>query len=88
MVDAAGRKGDVLFAFSTSGNSSNVLNAIKKAKEKDMFIVGFTGKDGGKMTNTCYVVLNIPSLDTARIQEGHILVGHIICQLIEDKMFS
>ena len=53
-----------------------------------MFTVGFTGKDGGKMTNTCDVVLNIPSLDTARIQEGHILVGHIICELIEDKMFS
>tara|TARA_B100000674_G_scaffold488613_1_gene501057 strand:- start:1321 stop:1941 length:621 start_codon:yes stop_codon:yes gene_type:complete len=88
MVDAAGRKGDILFAFSTSGNSSNVLNAIKKAKEKGMFTVGFTGKDAGKMTNTCDVVLNIPSLDTARIQEGHILVGHIICQLIEDKMFS
>ena len=88
MIEAAGRKGDVLFAFSTSGNSKNVLNAIKKAKEKDMFTVGFSGKDGGKMNNICDVILNIPSLDTARIQEGHILVGHIICQLIEDKIFS
>ena len=87
MVEAAGRKGDILIGISTSGNSSNVVRAMQKAKELGMFAVGFTGKDGGKMKDICDIMICIPSVDTPRIQEAHILIGHIICQLIEEEMF-
>jgi len=87
MVEAAGRKGDVLIGISTSGNSSNVVKAMQKAKETGMRTVGFTGKDGGKMKNICDIMICVPSVDTPRIQEAHILIGHIICQLIEEEMF-
>ena len=88
MVEAAGREGDVFVGISTSGNSPNVVNAMKKAKEIGMLTVGFTGKDGGKIQEICDIMIRIPSDDTPRIQEAHILVGHIICQLIEEEMFS
>ena len=87
MVEAAGREGDVFIGISTSGNSPNVVNAMKKAKEIGMLTVAFTGKDGGKMKEICDIMICIPSKDTPRIQEAHILVGHIICQLIEEEMF-
>ena len=87
MVEAAGRKGDVLIGISTSGNSSNVVKAMQKAKEIGMLTVGFTGKDGGKMKDICDIMICVPSVDTPRIQETHILIGHIICQLIEEEMF-
>ena len=87
MVEAAGRKGDVLIGISTSGNSHNVVKAMRKAKETGMLTVGFTGKDGGKMKNICDIMICVPSVDTPRIQEAHILIGHIICQLIEEEMF-
>lgn len=87
MVHAAGRKGDILVGISTSGNSSNVVKAIHKANEIGMITVGFTGKDGGKMQDICDIMICIPSDDTPRIQEAHILVAHIICQLIEEEMF-
>ena len=87
MVEAAGRKGDVLLGISTSGNSPNVVKAIQKAKELGMLTVGFTGKDGGKMKDICDIMICVPSVDTPRIQEAHILIGHIICQLIEEEMF-
>ena len=87
MVEAAGRKGDVLLGISTSGNSPNVVKAIQKAKELGMLTVGFTGKDGGKIKDICDIMICIPSVDTPRIQEAHILIGHIICQLIEEEMF-
>ena len=87
MVEAAGRKGDVLIGISTSGNSSNVVKAMQKAKEIGMLTVGFTGKDGGKMKDICDIMICVPSVDTPRIQEAHILIGHIICQLIEEGMF-
>ena len=87
MVEAAGREGDVFIGISTSGNSPNVVNAMKKAKEIGMLTVGFIGKDGGKMKEICDIMICIPSKDTPRIQEAHILVGHIICQLIEEEMF-
>jgi len=87
MVEAAGRKGDVLIGISTSGNSPNVLKAMQKAKEIGMLTVGFTGKDGGKMKDICDIMIFVPSVDTPRIQESHILIGHIICQLIEEEMF-
>jgi D-sedoheptulose 7-phosphate isomerase len=87
MVEAAGRKGDVLLGISTSGNSPNIVKAMQKAKELGMLTVGFTGKDGGKMKDICDIMICAPSVDTPRIQEAHILIGHIICQLIEEEMF-
>lgn len=88
MVQAAGRAGDVLVAFSTSGNSPNVLRAIEVAQKKGMVVVGFTGSSGGKMATLCDVLLNVPSADTPRIQEAHILLGHILCEIVEREMFG
>ena len=87
MVEAAGKKGDILVGISTSGNSPNVVRAIQKAKELGITTVGFTGKNGGTMRDICDFMICAPSDDTPRIQEVHILVGHIICQLIEQEMF-
>lgn len=87
MVQAAGQKGDVLVAFSTSGNSPNILKAVVMAKEKGMLVLGFSGETGGKLAASCDVLLNVPSTDTPRIQESHILLGHIICQYVEAAMF-
>ena len=87
MIEGCGRKGDVLFGISTSGNSKNVLKALEVANEKGMITVGMTGDGGGKMKAICKYLLNVPSNDTPRIQESHILLGHIICQLVEEKMF-
>ena len=87
MVEAAGKKGDILVGISTSGNSPNVVKAIQKAKELGMKTVGFTGKNGGAMRDLCDITICVPSNDTPRVQEAHILVGHIICQLIEQEMF-
>ena len=88
MIEGCGRKGDVLFGISTSGNSKNVLKALEVANEKGMITVGMTGDGGGKMKAICKYLLNVPSNDTPRIQESHILLGHIICQLVEEKMFG
>ena len=87
ILESAGREGDVLVALSTSGNSKNVLKAIEKANSIGMISVGLSGLNGGEMQSLCNVMINIASKDTARIQEAHILVGHIICQLIEEKLF-
>jgi len=87
MVEAAGKSGDILVGISTSGNSPNVVKAIQKAKELGMITVGFTGKNGGAMRDICDIMICTPSDDTPRVQEVHILVGHIICQLIEQEMF-
>ncbi len=88
MLEACGRKGDVLIGISTSGNSPNVIKALKKANEIGMKTVGFSGSNGGDMQSLCDIILKAPSDDTPRIQEVHILFGHIICQLIEEEMFS
>ena len=88
MVDAAGRDGDIFIGISTSGNSTNVINAIEKANKIGMTTIGFTGEKGGKMNDICDIMIKIPSTDTPRIQESHILVGHIICQLIEEELFD
>ncbi len=88
MVQAAGRPGDVLVAISTSGNSYNILKTIEVAKVQGMTVIGLTGTSGGKMHDLCDVLLNVPSSDTPRIQESHILIGHIICQIIESEMFQ
>ncbi len=87
MVQAAGRPGDVLFAISTSGNSSNILKSIEAAKRQGMVVIGLTGSSGGKMCDLCDVLLNVPNSDTPRIQESHILIGHILCEIIEGEMF-
>lgn len=87
MLEACGRKGDVLFGISTSGNSQNVVKALEKANEIGLITIGFTGSIGGKMNDICDIMIKVPSDDTPRIQEVHILVGHIICQLIEEEMF-
>lgn len=88
IVRAKGRKGDILVGLSTSGNSANIIEAFKVAKDKGMIIVGFTGETGGKMKPYCDYLLNIPSADTPRIQECHITVGHIVCQLVEEQLFA
>ena len=87
MTEAAGREGDILLGISTSGNSLNVVNALQKANEIGLTTIGFTGNSGGKMTSICDYIIKIPSDDTPRIQEAHILIGHIICQLIEEELF-
>jgi D-sedoheptulose 7-phosphate isomerase len=87
ILKAKGRKGDVFFGISTSGNSGNILEAIKIAKEREMLVVGMTGATGGEMAQHCDILLNMPSTDTPRIQEAHILIGHIICELVEAQMF-
>ena len=88
MVESIGKNGDILLALSTSGNSKNIIRAIEKANFLGLITIGFSGNDGGAMQNLCKYNLIIPSDNTARIQEAHILVGHIICKLIEQKMFS
>ena len=87
MLEACGRKGDILIGISTSGNSLNVVKALKKANELGLTTVGFTGSKGGEMNSICDIMIKVPSDDTPRIQEVHILVGHIVCQLIEEEMF-
>jgi len=87
MIQGCGRKGDVLFAISTSGNSKNIIAAVEEAAKKGMTTIGMTGASGGKMNSLCDIMLRVPSNDTPRIQECHILIGHIICQLIEEELF-
>ena len=88
LIDGIGEKGDVLVGLSTSGNSPNILKAFTTAKKKELITIGFTGKSGGEMRTLCDHLINIPSTDTPRIQESHIMVGHIICQLVEEKYFT
>lgn len=87
MTEARGRKGDVFIGLSTSGNSENILRAARKAKEMGMVVAAFTGRDGGKLRDVADILINIPSADTPRIQEGHILMGHILCETIEKALF-
>lgn len=88
LILAMGGKDDVLIGLSTSGNSNNILRAFSEANTLGMITVGFTGESGGKMKEKCSYLLNIPSTDTPRIQEVHILLGHIICELVEEKLFK
>ena len=88
MLEAIGKKGDVLIALSTSGNSENVVNAVKMANSLDMLSIGMSGATGGKIRDLCQHNIIIPSSNTARIQEAHIIVGHIFCQIIEEKFFD
>jgi len=88
LVRSKGAQGDVLFALSTSGNSENILRAINEAKKRSMIVIGMTGKTGGKMVDACDYLINIPSTDTPRIQECHIMLGHLICELVEAAIFG
>ncbi len=88
LLQGLGNKGDVLVGLSTSGNSKNIIKAFEVAKEKGMVTIGFTGETGGAMKALSDYLLNAPSSDTPRIQECHILLGHIICQLVEEKIFK
>ena len=88
LIDGIGEPGDVLVGLSTSGNSANIIKAFETAKRNEMITIGFTGESGGKMKSLCDHLINIPTTDTPRIQESHIMVGHIICQLVEERYFS
>ena len=88
MAEACCRKGDVLVGISTSGNSANIIGALQVAKSQGATIIGMTGETGGKMADLVDVLINVPSLDTPRIQESHILVGHIICDITEKTLFG
>lgn len=86
LIEGIGRPGDILVAISTSGNSRNIVNAVSMARSIGMKTIGLTGTTGGEMLELCDILLNIPSTDTPRIQEAHIMVGHIICQLVEEAL--
>lgn len=88
LVKAKGRKGDILIGLSTSGNSENILKAFDTANDLELTTIGLTGESGGKMKINSDILINVPSTDTPRIQEAHILIGHIICEHIESQMFN
>ncbi len=87
-VQALGSKGDIFVALSTSGNSGNIVSAIREAKNKGMMVIGLTGRDGGKMKEEVAVLLQIDTTETARIQEAHITLLHTLCQIIDHHLFS
>lgn len=87
LVEGLGNKGDVLVGLSTSGNSNNIIKAFEVAKQIGITTIAFTGASGGKMKDNVDILLNVPSSDTPRIQESHIMIGHIICELVEEKLF-
>ncbi len=88
LIKGIGQKGDFLIGLSTSGNSGNIIKAFEVAREKGIHTVGFTGETGGKMATLSDYLINVPSKDTPRIQESHIMLGHIICQLVEERYFA
>ncbi|WP_028786302.1 D-sedoheptulose-7-phosphate isomerase [Terrimonas ferruginea] len=88
LIDGIGQPGDVLVGLSTSGNSANIIKAFEVARERGMVTVGFTGQTGGQLKALSDYLINIPSTDTPRIQESHILAGHIVCQLVEETYFQ
>ncbi|MGC8765994.1 MAG: D-sedoheptulose-7-phosphate isomerase [Brevinematia bacterium] len=87
-IEADAEKDDVFFAISTSGNAINVIEAIKICKSKGVFVIGLTGESGGKMKEMCDILINVPSSNTPRIQEAHITIGHIICEIVEARLFG
>jgi D-sedoheptulose 7-phosphate isomerase len=87
LIKGCGRNGDILVGLSTSGNSANIINAFQEARSRGIITVGFTGASGGKLKAESDYLINVPSTDTPRIQESHILLGHIICQLVEERLF-
>lgn len=87
-VEANGSEGDVFIGISTSGNSKNIVEAITAAKERGIFTVGFTGAKGGIMKEMCDICICVPSNETPRIQESHIVIGHILCAIVEKEIFG
>lgn len=88
LVKAMGKNNDILICLSTSGNSANIVKASQTAHDLGMITIAFTGENGGKLKETCDYTINIPSNDTPRIQESHIMVGHIICEIVETNIFK
>lgn len=88
LIDGIANEGDFVVGLSTSGNSGNIVKAFEVARTKKVITVGFTGKEGGKMKPLSDYLINVPSTDTPRIQESHIMLGHIICQLVEELYFQ
>ncbi len=88
LLDGIGVKGDVILGFSTSGNSVNIIKAFEVARERGIVTIGLTGETGGNMKEWSDYLFNVPSTTTPRIQESHILLGHIICELVEEKVFA
>lgn len=87
-ISGCGKANDILIAISTSGNSENIIKAINTAKQNKMFTIALTGLSGGKIKDISNIVINVPSTDTPRIQEIHILIGHIICEIVEIGLFQ
>ncbi len=88
LLKGTAKEGDVIVGISTSGNSKNIVNAYEVAREMGVHIIAMTGETGGKMKDLADILLNVPSHDTPRIQESHIMIGHIICELVETAMFG
>ena len=87
-IEANGVKGDMFIGISTSGNSPNIMKALEVCRDKGIITVGLTGKSGGKMAELCDYCIRVPSDETPRVQESHILIGHIFCSVIEEAMFG
>ena len=87
-IQAYGNVGDVFIGISTSGNAENIIEALISCKEKQITTIGFTGATGGKMAELCDICIKVPSHETPRIQEAHILIGHIICCIVEEEIFG
>ncbi|MBU0633837.1 MAG: D-sedoheptulose 7-phosphate isomerase [Candidatus Omnitrophica bacterium] len=85
-IEAWGKKGDIAIGISTSGSAKNVIRALKKSRERGLYCVGFTGEKGKELKPLCDICVIVPSADTARIQEAHITVAHIICELVEEAL--
>jgi len=88
LIEGIGQEEDILIGLSTSGNSKNIIRAIESANAKNMITIGLTGSKGGQLKEICQFWIGVPSDDTPRIQESHILVGHIICQMVEERIFN
>lgn len=88
LVKAMGNDSDILIGLSTSGNSENIISAFHMAKSLKMKTISFTGESGGRIKNISDILINVPSKDTPRIQESHIMIGHIICELVEENLFK
>ena len=88
ILEGVSKPGDILIGLSTSGNSKNIIKALQVAKTNKLHTISFTGKDGGLMREYSDYILDIPSKNTPRIQECHILIGHIICQMVEEELFK
>lgn len=88
LLKGMAKPGDILVGLSTSGNSTNIINAFEMARQIGVITVGFTGTTGGKMADLCDILINVPSNDTPRIQESHIMLGHIACELVERNLFE